>query len=118
MGTRVNYFLASDIDSEESQIAAVLFSNNSDSDYDPEKRLVELANESHGITDLATKLLNEQYPSKKGRPFCLDSVAEDNERVILVYWDFVSLKDDIMPIIKELPAGTVARMDAVKAYLQ
>lgn len=41
--------------------------NNVHSNYDPEKRIVELANESVGITELATKLLNESYELGTGQ---------------------------------------------------
>ena len=127
MGTRINYFLVSDIDCEESQLSAILFSNNIQSSYDPEERFKTLANESIGITELATKLLNENYPSDSKsaleRPFWLDSTAGDNERVVLVYWESGEelAKNGYIkptkPVIKELPALTPPILDAIREYL-
>lgn len=127
MGRRVNYFLVSDLDGEGSQIAAIFFSNNSHPSYEPEERFNELANDSLGITELATKLLNERYPSQDSsstqRPFWLDSTAGDNEKVVLVYWEngeelaMKGFASATKPIIKELPALTAPTMDAVRKYL-
>lgn len=128
MGKRINYFLVSEAESEDSQIAAILFSNNSHSEYDPEEQFKALANESFGVTELASKLLNEQYPtsadtSRKERPFWLDGTAGDNEKVIVVYWDspeelaangFIKPSG---PVFIELPALTAPTMGAIRPYL-
>ena len=118
MGTRINYFIADQLELEESQISAILFSNNARSDYDPEARFKELATESIGPTDLVRKLLNEE-PEKAG-PFWLDSTAGDNEKVILVSWEsgeelvMKGYTEAIPPKIITLPALTEPTLKAVK----
>lgn len=111
MGTRVNYFLLDGAPDPDNNIAAVLYSNNRMDDYDPEQRFADLAKMSTGITELASRLLNECYPGTDLRVFTLDGTAGDNERVHLTYWASGS-----RPRFFSLPALTPPTMaDVIQA---
>ncbi len=85
MGTRLNIVLAN-----ENRVAAVLFSNSCHPEVDAELIVRTHAAAAKGLTELATWLLSNTYPSTVGPNwkdypvFSLDAEPGDHEKVLLV----------------------------------
>jgi len=109
MGTRTNYYVSESIHDKSSQVAAILFSNDSHPEYDAIGRFKLLAKLSIGPTDLVKRLLDEKYPvldncRLSGQPvFSLDSQPYDNESVLLAYWEDSDSRSETGKVL-ELPA--------------
>jgi len=87
VGTRVNIYVKGDKDSE---VCAILFSNNSHPDVEPEALIRNIAEIALGPNDFVRKCLVFAYPSSKGNHregqpiFTFDPYPDDHEYVLIV----------------------------------